>query len=332
MNFRRFYFIVCSVLSVFMFTLGVFMLVYINMTNVYGTDNNSNTSDKTGGLIGDLLDPFKVTRMKSINVFVCGGDQAANLTDTMMVINFNPKTAQINVLSIPRDTQIRINNRTAKINELYQNGGGEFAVQKLTEILQTDIEYYVHVGLPAFREIIDILGGVVYDVPVDMYYRDPLQNLTINIQAGKQHFDGKKAEEFMRFRQYSDGRANKYYDGSDLKRINAQQNFVKELIRQKANLYYITRINEILDVVFNRVETNLSISEVLKMSMNIDKINAENINFFTLPGRPVQQELSYYIIDKVETMQLIDEYFIVETIEIKEPIESTDEKLNEEEN
>jgi anionic cell wall polymer biosynthesis LytR-Cps2A-Psr (LCP) family protein len=105
---------------------------------------------------------------------------------------------------------------------------------------------------------------------------------------------------------------------------------VKELIRQKANLYYITRLNEILDVVFNRVETNLSINEVLKMSMNIDKINAENINFFTLPGRPVQQELSYFILDKVETMKLIDEYFVVETVEIKEPIEATDtdEKTN----
>lgn len=324
MNFRKFYFIVCSVLSVFMFTLGVLMLVYINVTDVYGNQENLNNSEKSGSLIGDLLDPFKVTRMKSVNVFICGGDQAANLTDTMMVINYNPKTAQINVLSIPRDTQIRLNNRNAKINELYQNGGGEFAVQRLSEILQTDIEYYVHVGLPAFREIIDILGGVVYDVPVDMYYRDPLQNLTINIQAGKQHFDGKKAEEFMRFRQYSDGRANEYYDGSDLKRIKAQQNFVKELIKQKANLYYITRINEILDVVFNRLETNLSVSEVLKLSMNLDKINAENINFFTLPGRPVQQELSYYIIDKIETMKLIDDYFVVETVEIKEPVESVE--------
>ncbi|HHX18535.1 MAG TPA: LCP family protein [Clostridium sp.] len=331
MNFRRFYFIVCCVLSVFMFTLGVLSLVYINVTDVYGTGDNSNASGKdSSGLIDDLLGSFKVTQMKSINVFVCGGEQSGNLTDTMMVVNFNPKTAQINVLSIPRDTQIRINNRTAKINELYQNGGGAFAVEKLSEILQTDIEYYVHVGIPAFRETIDVLGGVVYDVPVDMYYRDPLQNLTINIQAGRQHFDGKKAEEFMRFRQYSDGRANEYYDGSDLKRIKAQQNLVKELIRQKANLYYITRINEILDVVFNRVETNLSISEVLKMSMNIDKINAENINFFTLPGRPVQQELSYYILDKVETMKLIDDYFVVETIEIKEPIEDTDEELNEE--
>jgi LCP family protein required for cell wall assembly len=314
-----------------MFTLGILMLFYINVTDVYGTEENSDALGKDpSGFIDSLFDSFKTTQMKSINVFVCGGDQAANLTDTMMVINFNPKTAQINVLSIPRDTQIRLNNRTAKINELYQNGGGEFAVQRLSEILQTDIEYYIHVGLPAFKEIIDVLGGVVYDVPVDMYYRDPLQNLTINIQAGKQHFDGKKAEEFMRFRQYSSGKANEYYDGSDLKRIKAQQNFVKELIRQKANLYYITRLNEILDVVFNRVETNLSINEVLKMSMNIDKINAENINFFTLPGRPVQQELSYFILDKVETMKLIDEYFVVETVEIKEPIEATDtdEKTN----
>src|SRR5690554_5076449 len=171
MNFRKFYFIVCSVLSVFMFTLGILMLFYINVTDVYGTEENSDALGKDpSGFIDSLFDSFKTTQMKSINVFVCGGDQAANLTDTMMVINFNPKTAQINVLSIPRDTQIRLNNRTAKINELYQNGGGEFAVQRLSEILQTDIEYYIHVGLPAFKEIIDVLGGVVYDVPVDMYY------------------------------------------------------------------------------------------------------------------------------------------------------------------
>ena len=73
MNFRKFYFIVCSVLSVFMFTLGVLMLVYINVTDVYGNQENLNNSEKSGSLIGDLLDPFKVTRMKSVNVFICGG-------------------------------------------------------------------------------------------------------------------------------------------------------------------------------------------------------------------------------------------------------------------
>lgn len=333
MNFRRFYFIVCSVLSVFMFTLGVLVLVYINVTDVYGTKGNLNETEQGKGIVSGLLDPFiNTTKMKSMNVFVCGGEQWGSLTDTMMVVNFNPKTAQINVLSIPRDTQIRINSRTAKINELYQNGGGEFASESLSEILQTDIDYYIHVGIPAFREIIEVLGGVTYNVPVDMYYRDPLQNFTINIQAGEQYFDGKKSEEFMRFRQYNDGRANEYYDGSDLKRIKAQQNFVKELIRQKANLYYITRINEILDVVFNRVDTNLSISEVIKMSINLDKINAENINFFTLPGKPVKQELSYFIIDQLETMKIVDEHFVVETVEIEELIEVLDEKTDKNKN
>ena len=329
MNFRRFYFIVCSVLAVFMFSLGTLILVYINVTDVYGTKDNLNERGKDSGLINNLFDPFiNTTKMKSINVFVCGGEQWGSLTDTMMVVNFNPKTAQINVLSIPRDTKIRLNNRNAKINELYQNGGGEFAAERLSEILQTDIEYYIHVGIPAFRETIDVLGGVIYNVPVDMYYRDPLQNFTINIQAGEQYFDGKKAEEFMRFRQYNNGIVNEYYDGSDLKRIKAQQSFIKELIKQKANIYYITRINEILDVVFNRVDTNLSMSEVMKMSINLDKVNAENINFFTLPGTTVSQELSYFILDQVETMKLIDEHFVVETVVIEEPIEGLDEEVN----
>ncbi|MDQ2085803.1 LCP family protein [Herbivorax sp. ANBcel31] len=321
MNFRRFYFIVCSVLSVFMFCIGVLMLVYINVTDVYGSESDTNNQGD-GGIVERMLDPFRTTEMNSINVLLLGGEQSGGLTDTMMVVNFNPKTAQINVLSIPRDAQIRLNNRTAKINEIYQNGGGEFATERLSEILQTDIDYYIHVGLPAFREIIDVLGGVVYDVPVDMYYRDPLQNLTINIQAGEQqHFDGEKAEKFMRFRQYRGGRSNEYYDGSDLKRIEAQQSFIEELIRQKANMYYITRINELLDVIFNRVETNLSMSEVLKMTINADEISAQNANFFVLPGRTVEQELSYFIIDRKETMEIVDEHFVIETVEIEEPVE-----------
>ncbi|TYQ18329.1 UNVERIFIED_CONTAM: LytR family transcriptional attenuator [Acetivibrio alkalicellulosi] len=317
MNFRKFYFIVCSVLSVFMFSIGLLMLVYINVTDVFGQEEESKlTENQETSFIGGILDPFRTNQMKSINVLLLGGDEVGGLTDTMMVVNFNPSTAQINVLSIPRDTQMRLNNRIKKINELYRDGGGgEFAVEFISEILQTDVEYYAHVSLSAFRDIIDILGGVNYYVPVDMYYRDPLQNLTINFQKGDYHFKGEDAEKFMRFRQYNSNRANEYYDGSDVKRIEAQQGFIKELIRQKANMFYITRINEILNVVFNTVETNLSMSEVLKMTSNLNNINADQINMFTLPGRPAyQNRLSYWIMDIPETMEIVDDHFVIKNI------------------
>ena len=303
MNFRRFYLIVCSILSVFMFFIGSLTLLYIN----FNTDVEKPV-DNSGTLIDDILSPLKGVN-EDLNVLVLGGDKVNNNTDTMMLVNFKPSTSKVSILSIPRNTKVKINGKKAKINSAYPTGGGELAVQTVSELFGIDVKYYVFVDTSSFRKIIDILGGVDYYVPVDMDYDDPLQGLSIHIKKGQHHFDGAMAEKFMRFRQYNNGRVNEYYDGSDLKRIDAQQNFIRELVRQKLNIFYLTKVDDIASTIFSNIDTNLNMSEVLKLTGSVSKVQADSINMLKVPGKSVLDGAWYYVIDSQETDKIINEYF-----------------------
>ena len=305
MNMRKFFLILSSVISTFMFILGVASLGYINLTAVSADEYNPSNNT----IISDLLDPYK-TVAENVNVLVLGGDKVAQNTDTMMLVNFNPVTAKINILSIPRDTKVRINKKTHKINAAYPLGGGEQAIESVSDLLGVDIKYYVYVDTSTFRKVIDILDGVDYYVPEDMDYDDPIQNLHIHLKKGQQRLNGEKAEQYMRFRQNNRGKVTKNYDGSDLKRIDAQQNFIRELIRQKVNIVYITKMNDILNVVFNNIDTNITLDEVLKLSKNINKVNADEVTMLKLPGESAYiNNLWYYEMDREQASEIVNQYF-----------------------
>jgi len=313
MNLRRFYFVLTVILSVFLFISGSGILFYINSMGasedlVAGSDDENTVSD--------FLKPFVIGK-DPVNFLMMVGDKEEANTDTMMLINFNPTTEKLSILSIPRDTRVNIPGaKIPKVNSLYARKGGEkLVVDAVSSLLGVNIKYYVYFNIATFRKVIDLLGGVDYYVPVDMDYDDPVQNLHIHLKKGQQHLDGKKAEQLLRFRHPNGNRYTKemmkYYDGSDIKRINAQQNFVKELIKQKANILYLPKLNEIIDVVYENLETNITLNEIFKLLKNVSGFNADNVNMFVLPGTSEQIDgIWYYICDKEETDKIVKEYFL----------------------
>ncbi|AUS96527.1 hypothetical protein CDQ84_17325 [Clostridium thermosuccinogenes] len=307
MNLRKFYFTLSAVLLAFLFTAGILIINYMN-TAVVSDDIEDENNNK-----GGLLDSF-VIRRKPVNILVLGGDKVNGNTDTMMVVNFNPSTMGANIISIPRDTRVKIEGSYHKINYAYPHGGAELAMKTVRELLGIDIKYYIYVDTKVFRNVIDLLGGVKnFEVPVDMHYDDPLQNLHIHIEKGVQDFDGAKAEQFMRFRQPNGSYSKElreYYDGSDLKRIEAQQRFLKELIRQKANPIYFAKVNDVLNEIFKNIETNMTTSDALKMTQNITKFKMENVNFMgTIPGTTYDRSPWYYLCNQEEAAELMKQYF-----------------------
>ncbi|MCX7922893.1 MAG: LCP family protein [Clostridia bacterium] len=305
MNTRKFYLIITIAVSIFLFLAGVFMLYSLNIIKV---DNASP--------LAKILDPF-IPATEPVNILVLGGDKVAKNTDTMMLVNFNPSTAKLSILSIPRDTKTKIKGHgTQKINAAFPFGGPELALTTVSDLLDVKIKYYVYVDTSAFRKIIDELDGVDFYVPVDMDYDDPAQNLHIHLKKGQQKLYGAQAEQFMRFRQPNNHNYKKngminFYDGSDLKRIDAQQNFIKELIKQKANIYYITKLNSILGIVFNNIETNIGLDQALKLSRNISQLDSSSINMFKLPGDDKKESYGwYYVHDKEKTQEIIQQNFI----------------------
>lgn len=301
MNSRKFYFVVIVIISLFLFVVGAVTLGFLNKGD--GSGN---------GFLNSIISPFKSLR-EPVNVLVLGGDKVNKNTDTMMLVNFNPASAKLNILSIPRDTKVKIKGiGTSKINAAYPSGGANLAMDTVSSLLNVKVKYYMFVDTSAFRKIIDILGGVEFDVPANMDYDDPVQNLHIHLKKGPQHLDGAKAEQFMRFRHPTNytKEISQYYDGSDLKRIDAQQKFIKELIRQKVNVANITKLNSVISTVFKNVETNLKLDNALKLSQNIGKLKSNEMQMMKLPGNDSNEPGGwYYIADKQQANEIVKKYF-----------------------
>ncbi|MEN8906457.1 MAG: LCP family protein, partial [Clostridiales bacterium] len=134
-------------------------------------------------------------------------------------------------------------------------------------------------------------GGIEYDVPCRMYYSDPSQNLHIDLKKGEQTLDGESAEGLVRFRKRADNVKysaeeladyNKVYNGSDLKRMDVQQNFIKEVIKQKASMATLNKINDILAIVFKRLSTNITAKTTIQIGTNLGNMSSEKIKNFKI--------------------------------------------------
>ncbi|NLC69194.1 MAG: LCP family protein [Clostridiaceae bacterium] len=311
MNIRRFYMALTSILLVFLFFSGIVMLNYLKAYSA----QDAIADDEPGGFLEDAMKHFVMAK-DPINVVLLVGDKWESNTDTIMVVNYDPKTNNLNILSIPRDTRVTLSNgRMVKVNSVFANKGGDILLMKLLgDMLGIDIQYYVYLNLEVFRTVIDLLDGVWIDIPIDLDYDDPLQNLHIHLKKGRQILDGEKAEQYLRFRHpngpYTEEML-KYYDGSDLKRIEAQQKFIQELIKQKVKITYISKLNSIIDAVFDHLKTNVPLSEVLKLAsnFNIKDFSIDKVKTFTLPGYAMDTVPWHYIYDNVKTGELIKENF-----------------------
>ena len=266
------------------------------------------------GDLMDILRGFKQTTGEPVCVLLLAGDEGIN-TDAIMALRYDPKSGGVGIISIPRDTYITLKGyKFHKINSVYSvKGGAEKLKDLVGDILGVKIEYYVHINMKTVREAVDLLGGVEYDVPCDMKYDDPDQNLHINLKQGRRTLTGKQVEGLLRFRKpnkWTDS-VKKYYDGSDLKRIERQHDFFKEMLRQKLNVKYVTKINEIVNTVYSNITTDLPLSEMLKLSRALPGISSDTFRTETLPGAAKTIDgLSYFILDEKLSRALVEEVFI----------------------
>jgi len=285
MNTRKFTYITTLVIGIFLFILGNVFLFYIN-----NIAPESGANPLTGILDG--LNGAK--KNEPMNFLLLVGDKASGNTDSMLVANYNPNSNQISIVTIPRDTKVKIEHSTVpKINSAYAAGGREhkgatYASEVVSNLTGININYYVHVNISSIRKITDMLGGVYFDVPADMKYSDPTQDLYIDLKKGYQLLDGDKVEQLLRFRKPSGGKytteLKQYYDGSDIKRTEMQVKFIKEFISQKLNIQYLSKFNTVINYAFQNIYTNMTLTDALKLTSGVIKITTDNFNSFRLDG------------------------------------------------
>lgn len=232
-------------------------------------------------------------------------------TDTMMLMKVNFNTGKIDILSIPRDTRVKINGKTAKINSAHNNGGMALTLRTLREFLNLDIDYYVKVDYKLVMDVVDAIGGVEIDVPFRMKYDDTTKGFTplhIDLQPGLQVLDGKNAHDFLRWRKNNDLKIQ--YAEGDVGRIKTQQYFMKELIKQTLKPKNIFKLPTLLETYYKNVETNIPLKIVSQGMKLANKIDSENINAVVLPGEgKTIGGTSYFIHDESETKKVIEDVF-----------------------
>lgn len=234
------------------------------------------------------------------NILVMGLDKEAKRADVIMVVGVDPERNRINILSIPRDTRVEVSNgRFDKINHTmgYKNPE-ETIIRSIENLTGIPIDYYCEITFEGFRDFIDILGGVEFDVPVDMHYDDPAQNLSIHLDKGLQLLNGAQAEGVVRFRNT--------YARADLQRIEVQQDFLMALFEQKLNTKYILKAPAIVEEMYESVNTNISLKKAIQYAGLLGDLTSESLATFTLPGNPKMiSGISYVVPDESKLSEIV---------------------------
>ena len=290
-----------------------------------------------GGLSGMLAtvvghDENTKKNLKEIKVLILGvsTDLDSELTDTIMVASYNPNTQKANLLSIPRDTFTGKNTKKAvasqKINSLYNiNKTPEKTLAAVNELTGLDIQYYVIVKTEALIKLVDAIGGVEFDVPIDMKYDDPTQDLHIDLKAGLQKLNGDKAEQLLRWRHSNNIKGvgmttyPSEYGNDDFGRMRTQRDFIVATLKQTLKPGNIFKLGEILEIAHENVDTNIELSYIKDYIPYAVEFNTENMQTAALPGAtPDMKEtnnVSIFVVDKTSAKELIQSMFYSDTEE-----------------
>lgn len=231
------------------------------------------------------------------------------LADVMLLIKFDPEKKKLVMLSIPRDTRIEIEGHgLKKINSANVFGGPALSAKTVNNLLNgVGIDRYMRINVLGVGKLIDALGGVTVYVPKDMKYQDDSQHLYINLKKGKQHLNGDQALQLLRFRHDENG---------DIGRIQRQQMVVRALIDQSLNPATLTQLPNVLNVVKEHIDTNLTVEELLTLAGFGVRTNRSNMQMLMLPGRFSQKRefnTSYWLPEKERINSMLSQHFEVQT-------------------
>ena len=250
----------------------------------------------SGSLVGDHLpDPEDVDQGSAIVVngagrregvftlFIGATDEDEIRTDSMMVLVFDTEKHRADLINIPRDTLVDCERTGAgrKINAAYASGVDEM-LDEVSTVIGFRPDKYVVANFDGIAEIVDVIGGVDYDVPFDMSYHDASQDLSIEFKKGYQHLDGEEVVEYLRWRHNDDGTG---YDDGDIGRVTKLQDFLVTVGSAVLSPANVLKIPSIAAAVSNNVETDLTTSQILWLGMQGMKMDMqEDISMQTLIG------------------------------------------------
>ena len=249
--------------------------------------------------------PFSPKRQNILILGVDSNGQGTDMwqgtrSDTILVVNIDPKTHSIKAISIPRDSKVYLpdNKGVQKINSAHALGGVNLVKKTLKETFGIKIDKYILIHDEAVEKIVDALGGVPIYVEKRMLYHDYAGKLHIDLQKGETVLNGKQAIGYLRYRK----------DGlGDIGRTHRQQWFMKSLFERFHSPQIITKIPEVLNAANTYIKTDMSFYELSQYAAMARSVDKNKIEIATLPGAPNQRGyISYWILDPVKTQEVIN--------------------------
>lgn len=266
---------------------------------------------------GELIKPFvedeNKTRKEDYYTFLlCGTDNDQTRTDTIIVAAYDVKNQTINMVNVPRDTMSNVRRNIKKINSAFY-GGVDQLREELQMLLGFRIDRSVVVDFQGFKDLVNAIGGVEFDVPVRMLYTDPTQDLYIDLVPGLQTLDGDQALQLIRFRQNNPGVPGGY-PGGDIERIACQQEFMQAVAEQLLSPSNLLKISDIASAILDNTETDMSMGELMWLGIQALSMKSENISMSILPGEArylweadYGHMQSYYVPDEEGILELVNE-------------------------
>ena len=230
-------------------------------------------------------------------ILVSGCDDGNGNSDTNILVAVDAENDYVYGVSIPRDTKAVWNGKSHKINAAFGSGGVEKLAEVIGDQLGIPVDFTVSVDLKGFVALVDAIGGVDFDVPVDMNYEDPYQDLYIHFSAGMQHLTGEEALKVVRFREG--------YASQDIGRMETQQAFLKAVAQQTLTLSNVDKIPEFANIFMEYVETDLTLGNLAWLGKEAITMGSDAISFSTLPG---EWKSPYIYLDPDATLELVNQY------------------------
>ena len=342
---RKFFTILCSILGVY----AVMVLAFLGITYFGGGDPDTpvtpqnvikTVAEKTQEVVvGKVPDRTIVLLMVIDDEYDDKtGEYLYPRTDSIVLANYDNVNKRLTMMSIPRDTIVEVSDETytkmrsefpdpgkkqMKINAIYHYGGKEhgkeYLLDEIDHLFGIKPDYTVCVNFEGFNYIVDSIGGVEFDVPIDMVYDDPTQDLHINLRKGVQVLDGDKAQQFVRYRKDNYGNG---YAGGDIERIQVQQAFLKVLMAKALSSDTIFKNIFSYMTAFNKyVTTDASINDMARYATILKSIDMSNVVTETLPGEPAYiYGISGYRVNETEAAAMVYNIFNRPLSEITEEL------------
>lgn len=223
---------------------------------------------------------------------VAGKDVASGATDTMLLLTYDINNKTMSGMNLPRDTMVNVSTSSKRLNTVYAyNRKGESSQEKTLNgmnALRNEVanitgilpDFYILVEWEAVGRLVDALGGVEFEVPFDMDYDDPEQNLHIHQKAGLRLLSGEDAMQVIRHRKNNDGS----HSNGDIGRMEVQQDFLKAVVKKCLQPSIFLKINSLVEIFKENVETDLTVGNILAFAEKAVGMSPDTgIVFFTAP-------------------------------------------------